>query len=84
MHQADNGHMGQMDKADMRAMMARMHRGLDTATLDKLVGQCTKAMKDMSAVHGSSGTGDMDDMMGGSSHGGMMGSSSGGMMGTSK
>lgn len=87
MQQSGNGHMmGQVSKADMRASMARIHPGLDAATIDKLAEQCSKAMKDVSSMHGSSGVGDMDDMMGGSSGGGMMGgsgsSSGGGMMGT--
>ena len=73
--QTGNGHMAsQMSQADMRMHMARVHPGV-TATLDKLAEQCTKAMKDMSSMHGSHAMGDMDDMMGGSS---------GGMMGTTK
>ena len=91
MQQVGSDHMmGNTDRADMRAFMARIHPGLDAATLDKLTTQCTKAMKDMSSIHGSGGMHDMDDMMGGSGYGGMMGGSGsgspsggGGMMGTS-
>ena len=90
MQQAGNGHMmGQVSQADMRKYMARIHPGFDAATLDKLAEQCTKAMKDVSSMHGPNGMGDWDDMMGGSSgtgmmggSGGMMGGSSGGMMST--
>ena len=72
--QTSSGHMmGKMSQADMRAYMARVHPGFDAATLDKLAEQCTKAMKEMSSMHGTNHMGDMDDMMGGSSGGGMMG-----------
>jgi len=79
MQQAGNAHMmGSMDRADMRAFMARIHPGLDAATFGKLTAQCTKVMKDMSSMHGSGGMHDMDDMMGGSGYGGMMGGSGSG------
>ena len=85
MQQANNGHMmGQMSQADMRSYMARVHPGLDPATLDTLAEQCTKAMQDMSSMHGPNGMGDMDDMMDGSSSHGMMDGSTAGMMGASK
>ena len=85
MQQAGNGPMmGSMDRAEMRAFMARIHPGLDAATLEKLTAQCTTATKDVSSMHGSGGMHGMDDVMGGSGYGGMMGGTgSGGMMGTS-
>ena len=65
-----------MDPDEMRSIMTKIHPGLDKATTDKLIAQCTKAMGDGTMpMHGS---GDMSDHHNGS--GGMMGGS-GGMMG---
>lgn len=69
MQQMGNGHMGQMDQAAMRALMAKVHPGLDSATLAKLAQQCTAAMN-AGSMHDSD---DMGGMMGGSGSNGMMG-----------
>jgi hypothetical protein len=70
MQQVAGSHMGQMSSAEMRALMARVHPGIDRATLEKLAAQCQKAMNDgMTGMHDAD---HMGDMMGGSGSTGMM------------